>query len=75
MSEACQAMRTGSNRTRENRIAIATSRKLLDKRRSETDLRTTHVFPTPLLERYLVDHFSRTLTQLLQLLKSLSHGK
>lgn len=75
MSEACQAMRTGSNRTRENRIAIATSRKLLDKRRSETDLRTTHVLPTPRLERYLVDHFSRTLTKLLQLLKSLSHGK
>ena len=72
MSEACQAMRTGSNRTRETRIAIASSRRLLEKKKSESDMRTTLVLPTALLEDRLVGHFSRTLQQLLALLRSLA---
>ena len=71
MSEACQAMRTGSNRTRENRIAVAITRKLLEKKKSESDMRTTLVLPTALLEDRLVGHFSRTLHQLLELLRSM----
>ena len=71
MGEACQAMRTGSNRTRENRIVIAITRQLLERRKSATDMRTTLVLPTPLLERYLVGHFGRTLAQLQGLLRRL----
>lgn len=72
MSQACQTMRTGSNRTRENRIAIAITRDLLSKRKSEIDMRTTLVLPTLRLERCLVDHFCRTLTLLLEMLGNLS---
>ena len=71
MGEACQAMRTGSNRTRENRIVIAITRKLLARQKSDTDMRTTLVLPTPALERHLVGHFGRTLGQLQRLLRSL----
>ena len=71
MSEACQAMRTGSNRTRENRIAIAITRNLLEKKKGDSDLRTTLVLPTALLEDRLIGHFSRTLLQLLELLRSM----
>ena len=71
MGEACQAMRTGSNRTRENRIVIAITRKLLARQKSVTDMRTTLVLPTPALERHLVGHFGRTLGQLQRLLRSL----
>lgn len=71
MGEACQAMRTGSNRTRENRVVIAITRQLLERRKSATDMRTTLVLPTPLLERHLVGHFGRTLAQLEYLLRRL----
>ena len=71
MGEACQAMRTGSNRTRENRIAVAITRNLLEKKKSRSDMRTTLVLPTALLEERLVGHFSRTLLQLLELLQSM----
>ena len=71
MGEACQAMRTGSNRTRENRIVIAITRNLLTRSKGETDMRTTLVLPTSALERHLVGHFGRTLAQLQRLLQCL----
>ena len=71
MSEACGVMRTGSTRTRESRIAFAASRGLLEKRKSETDLRNMLILPTPLLEASLVEHFSRTLRQVLKLARTL----
>lgn len=69
MSEACAVMRTGSLRTRETRIAIAATRGLLEKRRSETDHRNTLILPTPPLEVSLIGHFSRTLRQFLKLIE------
>ena len=71
MGEACQAMRTGSNRTRENRIVIAITRNLLARSKGATDMRTTLVLPTPALERHLAGHFGRTLAQLQRLLQCL----
>ena len=68
MSEACSVMRTGSIRTGEARIALAATRGLLEKRKSETDHRKILILPTPLLEASLVEHFSRTLSQVLKLL-------
>ena len=68
MTAACEAMRIGSHRTRETRIAIAEGRGMLEKRKSENDLRNTFILPTAALERALVGHFSRTLAQLLRLL-------
>lgn len=69
MSEACAVMRTGSLRTRETRIAIAATRGLLEKRKSETDHRNTLILPTPPLEASLMGHFSRTLRQFLALIE------
>ena len=71
IGEACQTMRTGSNRTRESRIAIAMMRDLLVKRKTDTDLRTLLVLPAPELESCLVAHFDRTLEQLGRLLGDL----
>ena len=71
IGEACQTMRTGSNRTRESRIAIALMRDLLVKRKTDSDLRTLLVVPAPELERCLVAHFDRTLEQLVRLLRDL----
>ena len=68
MSEACGVMRTGSIRTREARIGIAATRGLLERRKSETDHRKILILPTPLLEASLVEHFSRTLTRVRELL-------
>ena len=68
MSDACGVMRTGSIRTREARIGIAVTRGLLERRKSETDHRKILILPTPLLEASLVEHFSRTLTQVRGLL-------
>ena len=71
MGEACQAMRTGSNRTRENRIVVAITRNLLKRSKGAADMRITLVLPTPALERHLVGHFERTLAQLQRLLQRL----
>ena len=70
MSAACDAMPTGSHRTRETRIAIAESRGMLEKRKSTNDLRNTLILPTPALERAVVGHFSRTLAELLCMLRN-----
>ena len=71
MGEACAVMRTGSLRTRETRIGIAVTRGLLERRQSEADHRNILILPTPLLEVSLVEHFSRTLGQFLELTKGI----
>ena len=68
MSEACGVMRTGTIRTGEARIAFAATRGMLEKRKSDTDHRKILILPTPLLEASLVEHFSRTLSQVRELL-------
>ncbi len=71
MSDACQCMRTGSNRTREKRIALAVSRGMLVKQKSANDLRTTLILATDALEGFLASHFSRTLNNILALTQRL----
>ena len=61
-------MRTGTVRTGEARIAFAATRGMLEKRKSDTDHRKILILPTPLLEASLVEHFSRTLSQVRELL-------
>lgn len=61
ISGACQHMKTGSNRTREERIRKAVSDGYLIKRRSESDHRETFVVPSKKLEMLMIGHFERTL--------------
>ena len=71
MGEACQCMRTGSNRTREKRIALAINRGMLTRQKDENDLRTTSILATGNLENLLVSHFSRTLDDIISLTRQL----
>lgn len=61
VSGACQYMKSGSNRTREERIRKAVSDGYLIKRRSESDHRQAFVVPSKKLEEMMVAHFERTL--------------
>jgi len=62
MSEACQLMLTGSNRTREERIKRAVMDGFLSKERTEEHGRNAFVIPTPRLERLMHAHLMRTLS-------------
>lgn len=57
---ACQIMKSGSNRTREERIKRAVDDGYLVKERASKDGRTTVVRPTPKLEALMRGHFQRT---------------
>lgn len=59
---ACQAMKTGSNRTREERIQRAVRDGYLVKERAADDHRSAVVRPSPQLEEMLRAHLVRTLT-------------
>lgn len=61
VSAACQAMKSGSNRTREDRIKRAVDDGYLEKRKADLDGRNALVVPTPKLERIIRGHFERTL--------------
>jgi len=61
VSAACQLMKSGSNRTREDRIKRAVDDGYLEKRRADTDGRNALVVPTPKLEAVIRAHFQRTL--------------
>ena len=61
VSAACQVMKTGSNRTREERINRAVRDGLLEKVKHGEDKRTTVLLPTAQLEERLRGHFRRTL--------------
>jgi len=61
VSGACQHMKSGSNRTREERIRKAVLDGYLIKRRSDSDHREAFVVPSRKLEELMVAHFERTL--------------
>ncbi len=61
VSAACQSMKSGSNRTREDRIKRAVDDGYLEKRRADLDGRNALVVPTPKLEQVIRGHFQRTL--------------
>lgn len=71
VSGACQQMKSGSNRTREERIRKAVADGYLIKRRSESDHREAFVVPSSKLEQLMVDHFERTLAMTLDKLQHL----
>ena len=75
MSEACQSMRTGSSRTKEKRVSLAVTRGMLIKQKSASDLRTTHVLASTILEELLIGHFERTLQELLELTQGFLGGE
>lgn len=60
MSQACQQMKSGSNRTREERIKRAVDDGFLVKERAGDDGRAALVRPTPKLEDLMVGHLQRT---------------
>lgn len=60
MSQACQAMKSGSNRTREERIKKAVDDGFLVKERAGDDGRAALVRPTAKLEALMVGHLRRT---------------
>lgn len=60
VSEACQRMKTGSYRTREDRIKKAVDDGYLVKKKTSEDGRMTVVLPTPQLETIMREHFERT---------------
>ncbi|HYC03213.1 MAG TPA: hypothetical protein VED40_07975 [Azospirillaceae bacterium] len=61
VSAACQVMKSGSNRTREDRIKRAVMDGYLMKEKADEDGRTAYVVPTPKLEAVMRDHLARTL--------------
>ena len=62
VSAACQIMKTGSSRTREERLKRAVDDGFLMKERASQDRRETIVRPTPKLEQAMRAHFARTYT-------------
>lgn len=62
VGQACQIMKTGSNRTREERIKRAVDDGYLVKTRTGEDGRMAIVQPTPRLEAMMRGHLERTLT-------------
>lgn len=61
VSGACQQMKSGSNRTREDRVRKAVADGFLVKHQGETDRREAIVVPSEELEQMMIGHFSRTL--------------
>ena len=57
---ACQTMKSGSNRTREERLKRAVTDGYLVKERTSGDGREAIVRPTPKLEQAMREHFQRT---------------
>lgn len=57
---ACQIMKSGSNRTREERIKRAVTDGYLIKERTGDDRRAAIVRPTPKLAQMMRGHFART---------------
>ena len=68
VSQLTQAMKSGSNRTREERIKRAVSDGYLVKVRGETDARAALVHPTDKLEQLVVGHLERTKQKITEVL-------
>ena len=66
VSAACQTMKSGSNRTREERIKKAVLDGYLVKEKSMADGREARVVPTPKLDELVMAHFQRTLDMALE---------
>ena len=64
VSAAAQYMKTGSSRTREERIKKAVVDGYLTKIKHEHDGREAYVVPTPKLEALMCAHLERTLTRI-----------
>lgn len=60
VSAACQNMKSGSSRTREDRLKRAVDDGYLIKERASSDKREAIVRPTPKLEGMMREHFIRT---------------
>ena len=60
ISTACQMMKTGSTRTREERLKKAVQDGFLIKERGDDDKRTTFVKPSSTLEASIRGHLERT---------------
>ena len=60
VSAACQHMKSGSNRTREERLKRAVDDGYLVKERASVDRREAIVRPTPKLEEAMRSHLART---------------
>lgn len=63
VSRACQLMKTGSSRTREDRLKRAVDDGFLVKERDHSDGRAATVKPTPQLDKAMRGHFERTLAE------------
>jgi hypothetical protein len=74
VSRACQQMKTGSNRTREERVRRAVADGYLVKRQGESDRREAIVVPSERLEKIMIGHFSRTLNVALEMLPKLDQS-
>ena len=61
VSGACQHMKSGSNRTREDRIRRAVDDGYLVKKQGSQDRREAIVVPSEKLEQLMIGHFERTL--------------
>lgn len=72
VSAASQRMKTGSNRTREERIKKAVIDGYLTKIKHESDGREAYVVPTPKLEAIMREHLERTLTYTTEILKNIA---
>lgn len=68
VSEACDCMKTGSSKTRQNRLQKLITEHLLFKTKEQTDLRRTHLEPTEEMLHGGRVHFRSTLTEAIQFL-------
>ena len=71
VSTAAQYMKTGSSRTREERIKKAVVDGYLMKIKHESDGREAYVVPTPKLEEIMVAHLDRTLLHMAEAIRQL----
>lgn len=72
VSAASQYMKTGSNRTREERIKKAVVDGYLTKIKLESDRREAYVVPTPKLEAMMCAHLERTLEHTTEVLQKIA---
>ncbi len=73
INAACQVMKTGSARTREDRLKKAVQDGYLLKERSDSDRRTTFVLPSPMLEDLIRGHLERTFQRTAEALRPFLH--
>ncbi len=74
ITEACQAMKVGSQRTREERIKKAIYDGYLEKQRSQENGREIMLLPTAKLQSVVAAHLERTLNLTRQTLNALDNN-